>query len=179
LSRIGKRPIPIPNGVEVKLDGSRITVKGAKGTLSWTVPSQVNVSIDDSVVTCTVNDMTKESKSRWGLARVLINNMIVGVADGYRKDLEIVGVGYKAEMKGKNLTLAVGLSHSVEIEPETGITISTDGPTKVVIEGADKEAVGRTASEIRQIRPPEPYNGKGIRYAGENILRKAGKAAGK
>ncbi len=179
MSRIGKRPVLIPKGVQVTMAEKVITAKGPKGTLSWTIPAEVSVAVDDANVMCTLGEQTKEGKAKWGLSRVLIHNMLVGVAEGYRRDLEIVGVGYRAEMKGKNLTLAVGLSHAVEIVPEPGIVIATDGPTKVSVQGADKEAVGRTAANIRRIRPPEPYNGKGIRYAGENILRKAGKAAGK
>jgi large subunit ribosomal protein L6 len=179
LSRIGKKPIPIPSGVDVKIEGQLVTVKGPKGTLSRTIPQGIAAEMAEQSVRCEPTVENKDSKAMWGLARMLISNMIVGVAEGYKKELEVVGVGYRAETKGKALSVAVGFAAPVEIPAVDGITFSTDGPNKIMVEGIDKEVVGRVAAEVRKIRPPEPYNGKGIRYAGEHIVRKAGKAAGK
>jgi large subunit ribosomal protein L6 len=179
VSRVGKKPVPVPPGVEVKVDGQVVTVKGPKGSLSRTISDVVGVAVEDGTVTCTVSDNSKQTMALWGLSRVLISNMIVGVSEGYKKELEVVGVGYRAETKGRNLSVAVGFAAPVDYKGVDGITFSTEGPNKIVIEGTDKETVGRVAAEVRLIRPPEPYNGKGIRYAGEHILRKAGKAAGK
>lgn len=179
MSRVGKKPIPIPSGVDVTVDGQDVTVKGPKGTLSRRIVDAVSVKIEDGTVACTVASEESEVMALWGLSRQLINNMVVGVSEGYRKELEIVGVGYRAELKGKGLAVAVGFAEPKEVKAVDGITFKTDGPNKVIIEGIDKEVVGRVAAEVRLIRPPEPYNGKGIRYAGEQIVRKAGKAAGK
>ncbi len=179
MSRIGKQPVVIPKGVEVKVDGQTVTVKGPKGTLSRTISPVVSVALDNGTIVCTTPGQTRQQKALWGLSRVLIANMVEGVEKGYRRELEIVGVGYKAEAKGKDLLVSAGLSHTVTWKAEPGITLTADGPTKIIVEGCDKEAVGRVASELRKIRPPEPYKGKGIRYAGEQILRKAGKTAGK
>lgn len=179
MSRIGKKPVPIPSGVDIKVEGQVVTVKGAKGTLTRTMPRGISVGVEEQTVLCKPTVENKDTKAMWGLARMLISNMIVGVAEGYKKELEVVGVGYRAETKGKALSVAVGFAAPVDVPEVEGITFRTDGPNKIVIEGIDKEVVGRVAAEVRKIRPPEPYNGKGIRYAGEHIVRKAGKAAGK
>jgi large subunit ribosomal protein L6 len=179
LSRIGKLPIPIPDGVEVKVDGQKVSVKGAKGALSRTMPDKVKVVVEDNVVRCERIGVDKKADAAWGLSRVLVYNMVAGVTQGFAKNLEIVGVGYRAEVKGKDLSLAVGYSNPVMVAPPAGITFKTEGPTKITVEGIDKVLVGQVAADIRAVRPPEPYKGKGIKYAGEQILRKAGKAAGK
>ncbi|MDG5813730.1 50S ribosomal protein L6 [Chitinispirillales bacterium ANBcel5] len=177
MSRIGKLPVKIPSGVQVKLEGQLLEVKGTKGTLSREVPDTIKVEISDSELKLNVTDDTRETKALWGLYRVLINNMIIGVTTGYKRELEVVGVGYKAELKGKDLNISAGLSSPVLFKARPGVTLGIDGPTKIVVEGIDKQAVGQVAADIRKIRPPEPYKGKGIRYAGEQIRRKAGKAA--
>jgi large subunit ribosomal protein L6 len=178
LSRIGKQPIPIPKGVTVTVNEGNVVVKGPKGSLTRNILSPVNVAVEGEVVQCSApND--RLSKQTWGLMRVLIRNMIVGVTEGYKKLLDIHGVGYKAEAKGKDLNITVGYSHPVIIKAVDGITLKPDTPTRISIEGIDKEMVGRIASEMRKLRPPEPYKGKGIHYAGEKIRRKVGKAAGK
>jgi large subunit ribosomal protein L6 len=179
LSRIGKQPISIPKGVTVTVNDGKVGVKGPKGSLTRAIISPVNVAVSGDVVQCTVPTMDRMSKQAWGLMRVLIRNMIVGVTDGYKKLLDIHGVGYKAEAKGKDLNITVGFSHQIIIKAEDGITLKPDTPTRISIEGIDKETVGRIASEMRKLRPPEPYKGKGIHYAGERIRRKVGKAAGK
>jgi large subunit ribosomal protein L6 len=178
LSRIGKKAIPIPKGVTVTLSDGKVMVKGPKGSLAKDVIPSVKVVVTADEVQCTAA-MDRVSKQMWGLMRVLIQNMITGVTEGYRKLLDIHGVGYKAEAKGKDLNVAVGLSHVVIVKAADGITLKPETPTRISIEGIDKEMVGRIASEIRKLRPPEPYKGKGIQYAGERIRRKVGKAAGK
>lgn len=179
MSRIGNQPIAIPNGVDITLDGHTLTVKGPKGTLSHKLPQsmQVEVTADEVKVTRPSDD--KEHKSLHGLTRSLINNMVIGVTEGYSKTLEIVGVGYRAAMKGKNLNLTLGFSHPVIMEPPAGIEFETPEPTKIIVKGADKEVVGQVAAEIRDWRKPEPYKGKGVRYEGEHVRRKAGKAGAK
>jgi large subunit ribosomal protein L6 len=178
VSRIGKQPVAILKGVELKKDGNKVSIKGPKGALSVEVPKCLNVDVADGKLTLSVNgEVTGDVKAQWGLHRALINNMVQGVSAGYRKSLEIVGVGYKAEMVGKNLKVVVGLSHPVTIQPSAGIALAIEGPTKIVIDGADKQMVGQVAAAIRSIRPPEPYKGKGIRYSGEKVRQKAGKAA--
>ena len=181
MSRLGKIPVAIPNGVQVKIDGHRIEVKGPKGTLTRDLPEKLKAEVKEHAIhfAPTVSDEEVGVKAMWGLNRVLVSNMIMGVATGYRKDLEIQGVGYKAELKGKDLSIAVGYSSPVLFKARKGITYIVDGGTKIAIEGIDKEAVGQTAAEIRRIRPPEPYKGKGIRYLKEYVRRKAGKTAGK
>ncbi|KMQ51400.1 50S ribosomal protein L6p (L9e) [Chitinispirillum alkaliphilum] len=179
MSRIGKLPVVIPSGVQVKLDGANLEVKGSKGTLNRVIPEQIKVEISDKEIRCQPNDESKETKALWGLYRVLIYNMVIGVSEGYKRELEIVGVGYKAEMKGKDVLVAAGFSTPVLFKTLPGVNISTSGPNRVVVEGVDKQAVGQVAADIRRLRPPEPYKGKGIRYLGEQIKRKAGKAAGK
>ena len=179
MSRIGNQPIAIPNGVDITLDGHTLTVKGPKGTLSHKLPQsmQVEVTADEVKVTRPSDD--KEHKSLHGLTRSLINNMVIGVTKGYSKTLEIVGVGYRAAMKGKNLNLTLGFSHPVIMEPPAGIEFETPEPTKIIVKGADKEVVGQVAAEIRDWRNPEPYKGKGVLYEGEHVRRKAGKTGAK
>ena len=179
MSRIGKKPIPIPKGVEVKINGSTVSVKGPKGTLVKTAHPAVKLAVENNEVLCTADPQDRLSKSVWGLWRVLINNMIEGVTTGYKKTLDIQGVGYKAEMKGKDLNIIVGFSHPVMFKPDAGISFKTETATRIIIEGNDKEAVGQITADIRSIRGPEPYKGKGIRYLGEYVRRKVGKAAGK
>ncbi len=176
MSRIGKLPIQIPQGVEVKLDGLDVVAKGPLGSLRQTVGSKIKVQIEDTVVRCVPESDDPALKAQWGLYRVLVNNLVVGVSTGFKKVLEMTGVGYRGEIKGKNLVLHVGYSHPVEIEPPEGISFAVEGPTKVVVNGIDKQVVGQVASDIRKVRPPEPYKGKGIRYSGEEISRKAGKS---
>ena len=176
MSRIGKNPISVPSGVEVKVDGQDVAVKGPKGELSVTIAEPITVSLEDGVVTVARPDEERESRSLHGLSRTLINNMIVGVTDGYSKALEIVGTGYRVLAKGSNLEFALGYSHPITFEPPEGISFSVDGQTKVAVHGIDKQLVGETAANIRKLRRPEPYKGKGVRYAGEIVRRKVGKA---
>ncbi|GAA1534632.1 MULTISPECIES: 50S ribosomal protein L6 [Brevibacterium] len=176
MSRIGKNPISVPTGVEVKIDGQDVAVKGPKGDLSVSIAEPISVSLDDGVVTVSRPDEERESRSLHGLSRTMINNMIVGVTDGYSKSLEIVGTGYRVLAKGSNLEFALGYSHSITVEPPEGISFTVDGQTKLAVHGIDKQLVGETAANIRKLRKPEPYKGKGVRYAGENVRRKVGKA---
>jgi large subunit ribosomal protein L6 len=176
MSRIGKQPISIPSGVEVKVDGQQVSVKGPKGELGLTVPSPIVVSIEDTTVTVTRPNDERESRSLHGLTRTLISNQIVGVTEGYSKSLEIVGTGYRVQAKGANLEFALGYSHSITVEPPEGISFSVEGQNKVTVTGIDKQAVGEVAANIRKLRKPEPYKGKGVRYAGEIVRRKVGKA---
>ena len=176
MSRIGRMPIAVPAGVDVKIDGSTVTVKGPKGTLSRTVSSKMNVELDNGVITVSRPDDSKENRSLHGLTRTLIANMVKGVNDGYSKELEINGVGYRAEKQGKDLVMKIGYSHDVIMSEEDGISIDVPSPNKVVISGPDKQKVGQFASEVRGKRPPEPYKGKGIKYVDEVIRRKEGKA---
>ena len=175
MSRIGKKPIAVPAGVEVKIDGHTVTVKGPKGTLSRKLNPAIDVKVEDGQVNVIRPNDEKESRSLHGLCRTLVNNMVVGVTQGFEKKLEIQGVGYNAQMQGRNLKLALGFSHPVIITPPEGITLSTPSSVIIVVSGADKELVGQVASEIRNWRRPEPYKGKGIRYSGEHVRRKAGK----
>lgn len=179
MSRIGKLPIAIPKGVTVTTEGSTVTVKGAKGELKKTFHPDLAISVENGNVIVTRPSDEKEHKSLHGLTRTLIYNMVEGVTKGYSKTLEIAGVGYKAEPRAYGLQFALGFSHPIEYRAPTGIKLSAPNPTTVQIEGADKEMVGQVAAEIRSLRPPEPYKGKGIKYAGESIRRKAGKAGGK
>ncbi|MDO5052710.1 MAG: 50S ribosomal protein L6 [Pseudoclavibacter sp.] len=176
MSRIGRLPIEIPAGVEVKLDGPLVTVKGPKGELQLTVASPIQVALEDGQVLVSRPDDERSSRSLHGLTRTLIANNIVGVTQGYSKSLEIVGTGYRVQAKGQNLEFALGYSHPVVVEPPAGITFQVEGPTKLTVSGIDKQAVGECAANIRKLRLPEPYKGKGVRYAGEQIRRKAGKA---
>jgi large subunit ribosomal protein L6 len=179
MSRIGRRPIPVPNGVTVTVDGSAITVKGPKGELSRKLHPEMLVAVENGVVN--VNRPSEEQNHRalHGLTRSLIANMVEGVTNGYKKQLEITGVGYKAEVKPFGLQLALGYSHPLEYRAPAGIKLTAPQPTVVIIEGPDKEKVGQVAAEIRLLRKPEPYKGKGVKYQGEQVRRKAGKAGGK
>lgn len=179
MSRIGKVPVIVPAGVQVTINGQKVEVKGAKGTLKSEVPADLSVMYNDNQITVAVAKESENSSALWGLFRVLIDNMVVGVSKGYRKELEIHGVGYKAELKGKDLNVIVGFSSPKFVKVPAGITFTVENQTKIVIDGIDKQVVGQIAADIRRIRPPEPYKGKGIRYAGEQIRRKEGKAAGK
>jgi large subunit ribosomal protein L6 len=178
MSRIGKAPIPVPSGVDVTISGSDITVKGPKGTLSRTLPEPITVRQEDGTLYVERPNDERQSRARHGLVRSLVNNMVTGVTDGFTKELEIVGVGYRAAAAGPNrLDLALGFSHPVNFQAPDGITFEVPVPTRVLVSGIDKEVVGQVAADIRKIRKPEPYKGKGVRYAGERIIRKAGKAA--
>jgi large subunit ribosomal protein L6 len=180
MSRIGKLPVPVPDGVEVTIDGLTVSVTGPKGELTQVMPEGVSLSRDDDgAVIVTRTGDTRLERSRHGLVRSLIANMVVGVTEGYSKSLQLVGVGYRAAMKASDLELQVGYSHPVTIEAPDGIAIEVPQPTRVIVSGIDKVLVGQVAANIRKVRPPEPYKGKGIKYEGEHIRRKAGKAAGR
>ena len=176
MSRIGNKPIAIPAGVTVQVDGSTVTVKGAKGELTRTVHSNMSVEVDGATVHVKRPDDTKLNKSLHGLTRTLVANMVTGVSEGYKKELEVNGVGYRAAKQGNELVMNLGYSHQVVVPEIPGITIEVPAPNKVIVKGADKQAVGQFAAEIREKRPPEPYKGKGIKYADEHIRRKEGKA---
>ena len=176
MSRIGRLPIDVPGNVTVSIDGQSVTVKGPKGELSLTVASPIEVSLEDGQVLVTRPDDERESRSLHGLTRTLINNQIVGVTDGYSKGLEIVGTGYRVQQKGNSLEFALGFSHPVTFDAPTGITFAVEGNNKISVHGIDKQQVGEVAANIRKLRKPEPYKGKGVRYAGEVVRRKAGKA---
>ncbi len=179
MSRIGKKPITVPNGVEVKLDGHNITVKGPKGTLERELHKNINVTIDNNIITVTRPNDNKENRSLHGLTRTLISNMIHGVTEEFARKLEVNGVGYRAQKQGKKLVLTLGYSHPVEMEEPEGITFEVPNPNEIIVKGIDKEKVGQTAAVIRSKRPPEVYRGKGIKYAEEVIRRKEGKAGKK
>lgn len=179
MSRIGKRPISIPNKVTVSIDGQAVAVKGPKGELSRVLPSEVEVVQDGETLLVKRRDESRVSRQRHGLSRTLVANMVEGVSQGFQRRLEIIGVGYRAQVQGKNLILNVGYSNPVQIEPPDGIQMAVENNTNVIVSGIDKEIVGNTAARIRAVRPPEPYKGKGIRYAGEVVKRKAGKAGKK
>lgn len=179
MSRIGRKPITLPQGVEVKVDGSNVTVKGKKGTMDFRVLPNIEVSVEDGHVSVKRDSDEKAVRAAHGMTRAILNNMVTGVSQGFERVLEIIGVGYRAQMQGKNLVMALGFSHPVEVVPPAGIEFAVDGPTKIIIRGIDKQLVGQTAANIRGYRPPEPYKGKGIRYSDEYVIRKAGKAGGK
>ncbi|HSJ91847.1 MAG TPA: 50S ribosomal protein L6 [Ilumatobacter sp.] len=180
MSRIGNAPITLPSGVDVQVVDRTITVKGPKGSLSREIPGQIEVIVEDGVLRCTRPNDERQHRAQHGLTRSLVNNMVIGVTDGFKKQLEIVGVGYRAEAQGPNaLRLNLGFSHPVNVTAPDGITFEVPAPTQVTVNGIDKEVVGQVAANIRSIRKPEPYKGKGVRYAGERILRKAGKAGKK
>ena len=176
MSRIGRLPIPVPSAVDVTIEGRQVTVKGPKGSLSRSLHPDMSVSQEDGTIVVTRPTEQKTHKQLHGLTRTLVNNMVIGVTEGYRKGLEITGVGYRAALNGKKLTLNLGYSHQIEIEPPPGIDFELESPTRLSVIGIDKELVGQIAAKVRSTRKPEPYKGKGVRYAGEQIRRKAGKA---
>src|ERR1700758_4413476 len=176
MSRIGRLPIPIPSGVDVAIDGQAVSVKGPKGALNLTIAEPISVVQEDSVIKVTRPNDEGKVRALHGLSRTLIANMVTGVTEGYSKTLEIVGVGYRVQAKGKNLEFSLGFSHPVVVEPPEGITFRVEAPTRFVVEGIDKQLVGETAARIRKIRKPDPYKAKGVRYQGEVIRRKVGKA---
>jgi large subunit ribosomal protein L6 len=176
MSRIGKLPIPVPAGVEVKIDGQTVEVKGPKGTLTHEVPAPIAVALEEGTVVVTRPDDERLSRSLHGLTRTLIANNITGVTVGFTKGLEIVGTGYRVTAKGNDLEFALGYSHPILVQPPVGISFTVDGNTKVTVHGISKQAVGEVAANIRKLRKPEPYKGKGVRYAGEVVRRKAGKS---
>jgi large subunit ribosomal protein L6 len=179
MSRIGKAPIAIPSGVDITITGQHVTVKGPKGTLSRVIPGEIIVRKEDTTLLVERPNDERQNRSLHGLCRTLVSNMVIGVTDGFSKELEIVGVGYRAEAQGANLRLALGFSHPVNVPAPDGITFEIPVQTRIIIKGIDKELVGQVAANIRSIRKPEPYKGKGVRYAGERILRKAGKTGKK
>ena len=176
MSRIGNAPVSVPAGVDIKIDGSTVTVKGPKGTLTKTFNPKLGISMEDGVLKVTRPDEQKETRSLHGLTRTLINNMVIGVTEGFSKKLGIEGVGYRAAKQGKDLVMNLGYSHQVIMPEIDGITVEVPNPNSIIVSGIDKEKVGQFAAEIREKRPPEPYKGKGIRYEGEYIIRKEGKA---
>ena len=178
MSRVGKAPIAVPNGVEITIDGRTVAVKGPKGALSREIPGEITVRQDGGTLLVERPDDERQNRAFHGLARALVNNMVVGVTEGYRKQLDIIGVGYRAAARNPTtLELALGFSHPVVVNAPEGITFEVPSPTRIEIVGIDKQVVGQVAANIRSIRKPEPYKGKGVRYAGEHVVRKAGKAA--
>lgn len=176
MSRIGRLPIDIPSGVDITIDGQHVAVKGPKGELALTVKEPIEASKVENQVIVTRPDDERSSRSLHGLSRTLINNLIIGVTEGYKKELEIVGTGYRIAAQGQGVEFQLGYSHPITVQPPEGITFTVEGNTKLVVSGIDKQAVGEVAANIRKLRKPEPYKGKGVRYAGENVRRKAGKA---
>ena len=177
MSRIGRVPVPVPAGVDVTIDGATVKIKGPKGALEHTVAAPITVTQEDGTLVVTRPDDERASRSLHGLTRTLLANIVTGVTEGYTKRLEIVGTGYRVTAKGENLEFALGFSHPVNVAPPAGITFAVEAPTRFSVSGIDKQQVGEVAANIRKIRKPEPYKGKGIRYAGERVLRKAGKSA--
>ena len=175
MSRIGKKTIAVPKGVTVTINGQAITVKGPKGERSWTVAEEIEVTQEGDELSLTPRSDTPRARAMWGLSRTLVDNMVVGVTDGFEKTLELVGVGYRAALKGQALSLQLGFSHEVDVAPPAGITFAVPKQTEIKISGPDKQVVGELAANIRKLRPPEPYKGKGVRYAGETVRRKDGK----
>jgi large subunit ribosomal protein L6 len=176
MSRIGNAPIQVPGGVDVSIDGTTVTVKGTKGTLSRTFSDRISFEMEDTTLSVGRDANDREARALHGLSRALLANMIIGVSEGYERELTAVGVGYRAALKGKSLELQVGFSHPVEIDAPDGIEFEVPEPTKIIVRGIDKQLVGQVAADVRAVRPPEPYKGKGIRYSDEQIRRKAGKA---
>ncbi|WGU38863.1 MULTISPECIES: 50S ribosomal protein L6 [unclassified Phenylobacterium] len=175
MSRIGKKAVAVPAGVTVTIDGQTVTVKGPKGQLAWTVAEEIEVKQEGAELLLTKRVDTTRAQAMWGLSRTLVSNMVTGVTQGFEQTLELVGVGYRAAMKGQALSMQLGFSHDVDVPPPAGITFATPKQTEIKISGIDKQAVGEIASKIRRLRPPEPYKGKGVRYAGEKVRRKEGK----
>ena len=175
MSRIGKRIVAVPKGVTVTIDGQTVSVKGPKGERSWTVADEIEVTQGDDGLNLALKVDTQRARAMWGLSRTLVDNMVVGVTEGFEKSLDLVGVGYRAALKGPNLSLQLGFSHEVDIVPPAGVTFTVPKQTEIKISGADKQAVGQIAAVIRKLRPPEPYKGKGVRYTGEKVRRKEGK----
>ena len=175
MSRIGKLPIPVPANVDVKIDGQEISVKGPKGSLAHTIAEPITVEREDGVLTVSRPDDERRNRALHGLTRSLVNNLVVGVTDGYEKKLEIHGVGYRVQLKGSDLEFSLGFSHPVKVTPPEGITFVVEAPTRFSVQGIDKQRVGEVAANIRKLRKPDPYKGKGVRYAGEKIRRKVGK----
>ena len=175
MSRIGKKPVPVPAGVTASVEGQKVSAKGPKGELNFVVNDEVLVKMENNAVVVTPATQSKDARSKWGMSRTMIENIFKGVKDGYERKLEINGVGYRAALQGKNLQLALGFSHDVVYEPPQGITIAVPKPTEIVVSGIDKQVVGQVAAEIREYRGPEPYKGKGVKYAEERIVRKEGK----
>ena len=176
MSRIGNAPIDLPEGVDARVDGSQVAVTGPKGDLDLTMNPRISASVDDGVLTVARSDEERTTRALHGLTRALLNNMVIGVTQGYRKELQAVGVGYRAALQGKKLELQVGFSHPVHVEAPDGISFEVPEPTKIIVTGIDKQLVGQVAANVRAVRPPEPYKGKGIRYSDEYVRRKAGKA---
>ncbi|OGN42484.1 MAG: 50S ribosomal protein L6 [Caulobacterales bacterium RIFCSPHIGHO2_01_FULL_70_19] len=175
MSRIGKKSIAIPKGVTVTLNGQTVSVKGPKGERTWTVAEEIEIRQEGDELSLTPRSDTPRARAMWGLSRTLVDNMVTGVTTGFDKTLELVGVGYRAAMKGSQLSLQLGFSHDVDIDPPAGVTFAVPKQTEIKISGVDKQAVGQIAAVIRKLRPPEPYKGKGVRYAGESVRRKEGK----
>ena len=175
MSRIGKKPVAVPSGVTANVEGQTVKVKGPKGALSFVVPEEVSVKLEDGKVKVDPRNETKRARSMWGTSRTMVSNLVIGVTKGFERKLEITGVGYRAAVQGKNLQLALGYSHDVIYPIPEGIQIATPKPTEITITGIDSQKVGQVAAEIRGFRPPEPYKGKGVKYAGEYIFRKEGK----
>jgi len=175
MSRVGKKPVPMPTGVTAKIDGQKVAVKGAKGELNFVVPDDVSVSMDGTVIKVDPRNDSKRARAMWGMSRAMINNLVTGVSKGFERKLEITGVGYKAAVVGKNLQMSLGYSHDINYPIPAGVSIVTPKPTEISISGVDKRQIGQIAAEIRAMRGPEPYKGKGVRYEGEFIFRKEGK----
>lgn len=175
MSRIGKKPVQVPAGITATVDGQKVTAKGPKGELFFVANDDISVKLEDNAIVVQPINETKGARSKWGMSRTMIENILKGVKDGYERKLEINGVGYRATLQGKNLQLALGFSHDVVYEPPQGITIAVPKPTEIVVSGINKQQVGQVAAEIREYRGPEPYKGKGVKYAEERIVRKEGK----
>ena len=175
MSRIGKKAIAVPSGVTVTLAGQSVTVKGPKGQLAYTAPEEIEVAQADGQLTFAPRAESQRASAMWGLSRTLVSNMVQGVTEGYTETLELVGVGYRAALKGQSLAMSLGFSHDVDVPPPAGITFTVPRPVEIKISGVDKQAVGEIAAKIRRLRPPEPYKGKGVRYQGEKVRRKEGK----
>jgi large subunit ribosomal protein L6 len=175
MSRIGKKPVELPSGVSASVSGQTIAVKGPKGERSFTATDDVSLAVADNTVTIEPRGKSKRARQQWGMSRTMVQNLVTGVTDGFKKELEIQGVGYRAQMQGNTLKLSLGYSHDVDFEVPAGVTVSTPKNTEVIVEGADQQLVGQVAANIREWRAPEPYKGKGIRYKGEYIFRKEGK----